>query len=45
VHLVVEKDGRFRLADGGSSVSYAFSSDWNILKPLIIALLRDEGHK
>lgn len=42
VHLVVEKDGRFRLTDGGSPVSYAFSSDWDILKPLIIALLRGE---
>jgi len=42
VHLVVEKDSRFRLINDGSPVSYAFSSDWAILKPLIVTLLRGE---
>lgn len=44
VRLVVEKDGAFRLDESGSPVSYAFSSDWDILKPLIAAHLRGHAH-
>ncbi len=40
VRLVVEKDGRFRLDDGGVPVTVAFSSDWDILKPLLLSHLR-----
>ncbi len=38
--VLVEKDGRLRLTDDGSPVSYAAGSDWGALKPLIVGLLR-----
>ncbi|UCC69012.1 MAG: nucleoside hydrolase [Armatimonadota bacterium] len=40
VRVLVESDGRMRLTDDGSNVFYAFSSDWDTLKPLILELLR-----
>jgi inosine-uridine nucleoside N-ribohydrolase len=40
VRLMVKKDGCFRLKAAGVPVRYAFSSDWNIIKPLLIRLLR-----
>jgi len=36
----VDGDGCFRLDDSGPPVSYAFSSDWDLLEPLILAHLR-----
>ncbi|HIQ20052.1 MAG TPA: hypothetical protein EYH34_02275, partial [Planctomycetes bacterium] len=45
VHLIVEKGGAFRLDDRGARVSYAFSSDWDLLKPLILEGLRGAEKK
>jgi len=42
VRVMVESDGRLRLTDDGSQVEYALSSDWSVLKPVIVGLLRGD---
>jgi inosine-uridine nucleoside N-ribohydrolase len=40
VRVRVEKNGRLRLTDDGSPVTYATKSDWSELRPTIAGLLR-----
>jgi len=42
VRALVEKDGRMLLTDDGAPITYALSSDWDAVKPLIVAVLRSQ---
>jgi inosine-uridine nucleoside N-ribohydrolase len=40
VKVMVESDGRMRLTDDGSPVTYATGCDWDAMKPVILGLMR-----
>jgi inosine-uridine nucleoside N-ribohydrolase len=41
--VLVERDGRLRLTDDGSPVTYALSSEWSALEPMLAGLLSGDG--
>ncbi len=43
IHVLVANDGSMRITDDGASMLYALASDWDVLKPLITALLRGDS--
>jgi len=43
IHVLLGNDGSMRITDDGASMLYALASDWDVLKPLITALLRGDS--